>query len=80
MICLDVLFYTQHTLTSCAPPFQDGDTPLLVAAREGNYSVIELLLNYNASIDKGDFVRALARAIMVDQYVMLVCKLYDSHF
>ena len=32
-------------------------TPLLVAARTGNYILVELLLSNNATIDQGDDVR-----------------------
>ena len=32
-------------------------TPLLVAARTGNYILVELLLSNNATIDQGDVVR-----------------------
>lgn len=37
---------------------QDEMTPLMVAAWSGRAEIVELLLSYNASINKGDSVSA----------------------
>ena len=38
---------------------QNGYTPLIAAARCGNVGVIEALLGFNPTIDKGDNVKAM---------------------
>ena len=37
--------------------FQNGYTPLIVAARSGNHNVVEVLLSYGPNIDKADYVK-----------------------
>ena len=50
--------YTPHHHRYILPSylFQSDYTPLFVAAQRGKCEVVELLLSYNASIDKGDIV------------------------
>ena len=48
-------------------------TPLLVAARTGNYILVELLLSNNATIDQGDDVRKVVHVHLVFPMDICIC-------
>ena len=57
-----MLWYVRRVLTGCRAP-QEGETPLMLAAREGDLEVARELISKGADIEARDKVREAEGAI-----------------